>query len=298
MENTTSIIPAATTITHNEDHSGAISDEHLVGLWLSQKSVNTRAAYMADTAKFMAHLRVRGLGIRQATLADIQGYVDTIEGAPATKARRVSSMKSLLSFAYRTGYVAFNVGKAIVVPKVPNDLAERILTEEQVIRMISVVKPGRDQVLIRLLYVSGLRVSEVEGLRWKHVHLGDGEARLTVHGKGGKTRHILLTATVTQQLEALRGDDYKDDDAVFLSRTRKPLRKRDIRRVVAKVAKTAGLKQAVSPHWMRHAHASHALDRGAPIHLVQQDLGHASLTTTSRYVHANPADGSARYLLA
>ena len=195
-------------------------------------------------------------------------------------------------------YMPFNVGKAIVVPKVPNDLAERILTEEQVIRMISVAKPCRDQVLIRLLYVSGLGVSEVEGLQWKHVHLGDGEARLTVHGKGGKTRHILLTPTVTQELEVLRGDDHNEDDAVFLSRTRKPLRKRDIRRVVAKVAEAAGLKQAVSPHWMRHAHASHALDRGAPIHLVQQDLGHANLTTTSRYVHANPADGSARYLSA
>lgn len=228
---------------------------------------------------------------------DIQSYVESIEGAASTKARRIASMKSLLSFAYKTGYIRYNVGRAVVSPKLPNNLAERIINEEAVIKMITVARAGRDQTLVRLLYVAGLRVSEAEGLRWRHVHpRGDGSV-VTIHGKGGKTRHLLLTPTITRELAALRGEA-GDDDPVFKSRTGKPLRARDIRNVVYKTAKKAGIAAAVSPHWLRHAHASHALDRGAPIHLVQQDLGHASVATTSRYLHARPDDGSARFLVA
>lgn len=252
---------------------------------------------MSDTTRFLDHLRAVGRSLRTATLADIQGYVDTIEGAASTRARRIASMKSLLSFAYKTGYTQFNVGRVILSPKLPNNLAERIITEEQTIRMITAAKPGRDQTLVRLLYVAGVRVSEAEGLRWCHVHRrGDG-AQITVHGKGGKTRHVLLTPTITRDLAALPGDA-GDDDPVFLSRTGKPLKARDMRNIISKTAKKAGITASVSPHWLRHAHASHALDRGAPIHLVQQDLGHASVATTSRYLHARPDDGSARFLVA
>lgn len=281
----------------HHDHSGALGDDDLVQLWLAQKSPNTRAAYQSDTSRFLGHLRTLGRDLRSATLMDVQSYLDTIVGAPATKARRIASMKSLLSFGYKTGYLQFNVGRAILAPKLLNNLAERILSEELVIRMIAAAKPGRDQTLVRLLYVSAVRVSESEGIRWRHIHQrGDG-AQITVHGKGGKTRHILLTPTITKDLAALRGDAV-DDDPVFRSRTGKPLRVRDIRAVVYKTAKKAGITAAVSPHWLRHAHASHALDRGAPIHLVQQDLGHSSVATTSRYLHARPDDGSANYLPA
>ncbi len=289
--------PVHGVVNHGDDHSGATGDDDLVLLWTAGRSPATKAAYQSDTARLLGHLRAVGRCLRTAKLTDIQGYVNTIEGAASTKARRIASMKSLLSFAHRTGYTQFNVGRAVLSPKLPNNLAERIITEEQTIRMITAAKPGRDQTLVRLLYVAGVRVSEAEGLRWRHVHpRGDG-AQVTVHGKGGKTRHVLLTPTITRELGALRGDA-GDDDPVFRSRTGKPLRARDMRNVVYKVAKKAGIEASVSPHWLRHAHASHALDRGAPIHLVQQDLGHASVATTSRYLHARPDDGSARFLVA
>ncbi len=281
----------------HQNHSGALGDDDLVMLWVSQRSPNTRAAYQSDTSRFLAHLRSLQRDLRTATLMDVQSYLDTIQGAPATKARKIASMKSLLSFAYKTGYTQFNVGRAVQAPKLQNNLAERIISEELVIRMIAAAKPGRDQTLTRMLYVSAVRVSEAEGLRWRHVHpRGDG-VQVTIHGKGGKTRHILLTPTITRDLTALRGDA-GDDDPVFRSRTGKPLRARDIRAVIYKTAKKAGITAAVSPHWLRHAHASHALDRGAPIHLVAQDLGHSSVATTSRYLHARPDDGSANYLPA
>jgi len=280
-----------------EDHSGAVDDEQLVWLWVAGKATSTQKAYVADAKRLLNHLGGVGRCLRSATLANIQDYVQSLGGAITTQARKVASMKSLLAFAYRTGYTRFDVGRVIVAPKVPNDLAERILGEEQVIRMIAVASSRRDRVLLRLLYVGGLRVSEAEGLRWRHLHdRGDG-CIATVHGKGGKTRHVLLTDQVATELQALRGGA-ADEAPVFRSRTDRPLGRRDMQRVVRKFAKAAGIDLAVSPHWMRHAHASHALDRGAPIHLVQQDLGHASVATTSKYLHARPDDGSARYLPA
>ena len=75
-----------------------------------------------------------------------------------------------------------------------------------------------------------------------------------------------------------------------------PLSRSQLWRIVRKAARAAGIKEDVSPHWFRHAHASHALDRGAPAHLVQQTLGHQSLATTSRYAHARPDDSSGQYL--
>ncbi len=293
MNDPTHIIPVAPTlivevVPQRHDHSGATGDEDLVRLWLAQRSTNTQAAYRANTTRFLSHLHGLGRDMRSTTAADIQSYIDVLEGAAATKARRISSMKSLLSFAYRTGFTRFDVGKAIMAPKLPNNLAERIVSEEAVIRMITAANPGRDKTLVRLLYVAGVRVSEAEGIRWRHLHDRGEGVQVTVHGKGGKTRHVLLTSTVSKELAEL-GGDAGDDDPVFLSRTGKPLRVRDIHNVVYRNAKKAGIQASVSPHcWLRHAHASHALDRGAPIHLVQQDLGHASVATSSRYWHATP----------
>ena len=84
--------------------------------------------------------------------------------------------------------------------------------------------------------------------------------------------------------------------AVFRSRRGGPLDPSRVRRIVYAAARKAGLEQRVSPHWMRHAHASHALDRRAPIHLVQATLGHASVATTGRYLHARPTESSGFYL--
>ncbi|WP_430734229.1 tyrosine-type recombinase/integrase [Fodinisporobacter ferrooxydans] len=87
------------------------------------------------------------------------------------------------------------------------------------------------------------------------------------------------------------------DDPIFVSRKKEgQLSPSQVHRIVKAAAKRAGLGDNVSAHWLRHAHASHSLDRGAPIHLVQSTLGHASVATTGRYLHARPTDSSARYL--
>jgi integrase/recombinase XerD len=101
--------------------------------------------------------------------------------------------------------------------------------------------------------------------------------------------------SVWNKLAALRGE-VGEDDPVFRSRKKGHLRPVQVWRIVGKAADRAGISKAVSCHWLRHAHASHALDRGAPISLVQATLGHSSVATTGKYLHARPTDSSSKYL--
>ncbi len=116
---------------------------------------------------------------------------------------------------------------------------------------------------------------------------------LTVYGKGGKTRHVLLSSGTWDALTAIR-DEAGDDAPVFVSRTGGPLSRTQAFRIVRAAAKRASVDKDVSPHWLRHAHASHALDRGAAVHLVQATLGHSSVATTGRYLHARPTESSSK----
>jgi site-specific recombinase XerD len=106
---------------------------------------------------------------------------------------------------------------------------------------------------------------------------------------------VLLSDNTWATLSEI-GSTAAPDVPVFRSRKGGPLDPSQVHRIVKAAAERAGLSAEVSAHWLRHAHASHSLDRGAPIHLVQQTLGHASVATTGRYLHARPTDSSVRYL--
>ena len=116
-----------------------------------------------------------------------------------------------------------------------------------------------------------------------------------MYGKGGKTCAVLLSASTWRQVAELRGEAGADDP-VFRSRKGGHLSPRALHEIVKAAAARVGISAETSAHWLRHAHASHSLERGAPIHLVQATLGHASVATTGRYLHARPTDSSARYL--
>ncbi len=205
-------------------------------------------------------------------------------------------IKSLLSFAHRVGYLPFNVAAAVKAPPAKDTRAERILPEADIQRMLALERHPRNRVILRLLYGAGLRVSELCGLEQSDCQPRDEAGQITVFGKGGKTRTVLLPASVWKDLDELRRDA-NPDEPVFRSRKKGGhLSTAQVFRLVRAAARRAGIEADVSPHWLRHGHASHALDRGAPIHLVQATLGHASVATTGRYLHARPNDSSGRYL--
>lgn len=269
----------------------------IVDLWLSTKtSPHTRRAYAYEAASFLAFV---AKPLHLVTLADIQRWVDREESRglkAASRNRGVTAVKSLLSFAHATGYLVFNPGAAVKLRPNRDRLAERILSEEEVERIIGAVEDPRDRLMLSLLYLSGVRVSELCSLRWRDLApRRGGGGQITVFGKGGRTRSILLPENVWNEMASTTGGN--PDAPVFASRKGGgPLDPSQVRRIVYAAGKAAGLPKKVSPHWMRHAHASHALDRNAPIHLVQATLGHASVATTGRYLHARPSESSSLYL--
>jgi len=273
----------------------ADSDEHLINLWLHGRGRHTRRAYATDLHRFQDFA---DKPLHTVRLDDLQRFVDSLEGlADSSRARTIASIKSLFGFAHRIGYLRFDVGAAIATPKTRNRLSERILSEAQVIAMIALEPNNRNRALLRTLYIGGLRVSELSALCWRDLVVrGGGEGQVTIFGKGSKTRVVLLPASLWQEMMSLRRDADQQDDPVFRSRKGGHLDQSRVTLIVRGAARRAGIKQNVSPHWLRHAHASHALDRGCPAHLLQHTLGHSSLSTTSLYAHARPSDSSSRYL--
>lgn len=279
------------------------NDEMLIEMWLnSDKLATTRRAYIKDIERFMAFV---GKPLQEVKLDDFQRFVmhlNSLDLQPASQARPIRAVKSLFTFAYKTGYMPFNVGVLVKPPKIKDTLAERILSEEQVMKMIHMETNTRNQIMLRLLYASAVRVSELCDLGWCDVQpRSDGAGQITVFGKGDETRAILLNKETYQQLESLR-NGASGDMPVFVSRgggKRKgggALDPSQVLRIVRAAAQRAGIELHVSPHWLRHSHATHAQDNGAPIALVQQTLGHKDIKTTAKYSHVRPGDSSSRYL--
>lgn len=172
---------------------------------------------------------------------------------------------------------------------------ERILDETDVLRMVALEPHPRNRTILLTLYAGGFRVSEVCSLKWSDLQQRDSAGQITAFGKGGKTRTVLMPESVWNGLMSLRGDA-KEDAPVFRSRKGGHLDESQVWRIVRKASERARIDKDVSCHWLRHSHASHALDRGAPIHLVQATLGHSSISTTGRYLHARPTESSGKYL--
>ena len=138
--------------------------------------------------------------------------------------------------------------------------------------------------------------SRCNPLNWVNLQARDDGGQVTIFGKGGKTRAVLLSAALWDELHALRGVSGADAPVFRSRKGGGHLDPSQVERIVLAAAKRARLSEQVSPHWLRHAHASHALDGGAPIHLVAATLGHASIATTGAYAHTRPSDSSSRYL--
>lgn len=270
-----------------ENYSGASTDEQLIELWLSGRPESTQGVYRPVVTEFLGLVQK---GLQEAQVADLVRFSETIVGSEATRYRKVSTIKSLFSYAHRTGYCPFNIGLPIQCPRPQNKLHEKILEPSDVQSVIQAATAGRDRTLTRFLYASGARISEACNLCFKDL-VGN---RVSFFGKGRKTRTVLIPDSVAAELRSLRRKGDTDQSYIFKSFSGRQLLPRNARQMIGKAADEAALE--ISPHWIRHAHASHSLENGAPIHLVSSCLGHENISTTSRYLHAKPNDGSSRYL--
>jgi integrase/recombinase XerD len=272
----------------------ADTDDELVGVWLrTKRSEHTRDAYRRDVDSARDYI---GRPLRTWTLEDLQDWLDHLDAsdyAPATVRRRLNSVKSLIAFAYRVGYVPFDVGKAIQPPADHQNLGEKVLTKVEIERIFAAAGPtSRDGLMLRLLYVTGMRREELVRVQWSHFYEHEQGATLRVVGKGDKPRTVDVPAKLWVELDLLRGES----EYVFASRQGGHLTPTRIYQIVRAHARGAGIDRGVTPHWFRHSTATHALNAGAPVHLVQKKLGHASLNTTTGYADLLPGDSLADYL--
>lgn len=310
------------------------SDRVLIKRWLAEKSARTQDEYSTDLRQFLDFVDQPLRYITLGHLQDYRTHLANQDYATSTQARKLSAIKSLFSFGASVQYFAHNVGAALSIPNVRNDRAQRILSESELWAILRDETNLRNHVLLRVFYASGGRLSDVEDLRWRDVQerpdldreegsTGPTGGQVTFFGKGGKTRSVVLYQKAWHLVTALRDREGKegygaDSDPVFRSQKGGCLSRTQIWRVVKQAAAQAGVKltpktdqngnevldeegdpvmtSKVSPHWFRHAHASHALQKGADIELVRETLGHESIETTKTYLHAKPERSSGYYV--
>ena len=266
--------------------TNANDDYELLTTWLKSHrdgSAHTRRAYERTGRRFLDALG--RTSIRFATVEDIQAALDVMrttdsgtEAKPATVNSYVAAIKSFLGFAHQVGYTRFNAGPVIKLRKAPRQLAQRLMSEFDTQRLIHAAQ-GRDRLMLEVAYYGALRVSELVSLTWGQLIPRDsGELQIEIVGKGQKARQVLLPAELAERLLATRAGAAAADH-VFRSQRAEALTERGFNYVVKAAALRAGINPAASAHWLRHAHASHAIDNGAPVTLVSQTLGHADLKT-------------------
>jgi integrase/recombinase XerD len=294
------------------------TEDKLIELWVRlKKSSHTQRAYRRDIEAFRDFVEKP---LAEVTLEDALDFCDNLDEIEITnkhgdakrlednsKRRVINSVKSLYSFAYTSGLFPTNVMAAIKPPTAKSAISQRILTEATVLKLILLETDPRNHAILHTLYAAGLRVSELCNLHWRHViRRAEGVQLDIVSGKGDKQRHVLLPESSWNVLQAIR-EGASDDDFVFQSRqevsregyykgTR--LDSSTIFRIVREAAKRAGVKQwdEVSPHWLRHCHGSHAIDRKAPLTVVRDTLGHSNIAVTNEYAKARPDQSSSQYL--
>ena len=216
-------------------------DAQIVELWLEKHpSPHTRYCYRLDSERLLNHTKKP---ISRITLADLQSFAQALTTwglAPISRVRTLAAVKSLFGFCHRLRYLPINPAAELTLPNYENRLAERILAEEDVQRVLAAETEPRNRVLLRLLYAAGLRVSEACHLLWRNLHARGDAGQITVFGKNGRTRAIPLPAEVWGELMGRRGAA-KPEELVFRSRSGKSLDRGRVRVILRRAAQRAGV---------------------------------------------------------
>lgn len=263
----------------------ATDDDQIVALWLAtQRSDHTKRQYLCQWQRFRDAV---GVPLQAVTLAALAAWVDQVSGSANTRKVAINAVKSLFSFAHKTGYVRVNPGVMIRPPAAPDTKHTRLLSESDVHALIAHARTQRTKVLIRVLYSSGARVSEVLALTWADLMpvTGGRAVLMILAGKGGKQREAMISAETCKALIVLRGDA-GEDAPIFAGRGGRPMDRVVAFRVIQDAAQRAGIERIVSPHSLRHAHVSHAMARGASVETIRAQTGHSDYKMIVTYAHS------------
>lgn len=259
------------------------NDAGILAMWIAQSnSENTRQQYARVAAAFLSYV---GKPLQAIALGDLQSWQGSLTGKPNTNKLHVNAIKSLFSFMHKTGYVALNPAVMLKAEKSVETKHTKTLSEEQVIRLVTSARLNtRDEAIVRVLYSSAMRVSELCGLQWKDVVEAGNRAILVIRGKGGKTRESGISASAYAAMKQLR-NGASDESFVFLSNRNQQMDRTTVNHLFVKLSAIVG--KDISPHWLRHSHITHSLQRGANPTDVMHQAGHSSLAVTTTYAHSS-----------
>jgi integrase/recombinase XerD len=272
-------------------------DEFTDRLWLEEGlSRNTLESYRRDLAQFGEWLeKSRGYGLTEAQQADIERYLAARfpHVRPRSISRLVASLRKLYRFLLRENRIGADPTLQIASPKLPRSLPKS-LSEEDVVALLDAPDTHqllglRDRAMLETLYATGLRVSELVGLQVSEVSLQDGVLRTT--GKGDKTRLVPMGEESLDWIRRYLGEarplilDGKMSASLFVTQRGKAMTRQAFWYLIKRYAKLAGIFKPLSPHTLRHAFATHLLNHGADLRVVQMLLGHADISTTQIYTH-------------
>ncbi len=274
-------------------------DRFADGLWLSDGLArNTLESYRRDLAGFAAWLtEASGKSLVEAAPADLQRHlawqIEAKHAKPRTTGRLVSSLKRFFQFALREGLRADDPAADLDAPKVGRSLP-KAMSESEVEALLAAPDVAsahglRDRAMLETLYASGLRVSELVGLKGVQVSLDMGVVRIL--GKGSKERLTPLGEEAADWIARYQREGRpvllgaRKSDALFVTARGGPMTRQAFWGLVKRHAAAAGIRRAISPHTLRHAFATHLIHHGADLRVVQLLLGHADISTTQIYTH-------------
>lgn len=255
-------------------------------------SPNTVASYCHDVKAFLDFCELEPRAVRPADIESYLGQV-TAEGlSKRSTARLVSALRNFFSWCVEEGEIKDNPCDRVDAPKLGKYLPA-VLSVEEVSAILDSVDLNapygkRNRAILEVLYGCGLRVSEAATLRISHVHLDDGF--VDIIGKGNKQRLVPLGEVAADAIRAYLPDrplpaSAAYDDYLFLNRFGKPISRISLFNLVKSQAMAAGIQKEISPHTFRHSFATHMIENGADLRIVQEMLGHESILTTEIYTH-------------
>lgn len=257
---------------------------------------NSIEAYMSDIAKFADFIGGEE-ALLHATLDEMRDFLASLADvgiAPRSQARLLSSMRSFYRFLKLDGYIEQDNTELLKSPKTGMHLPD-VLTVQEIDDIINAIdlsknEGQRNRAIIETLYSCGLRVSELCGLRMSELYVN--EQFIKVTGKGGKQRLVPVSPRAIAELQAYFEDRNRIEikrgyeDHIFISeRLKKPLSRITVFHIVKELVAAAGINKSVSPHTFRHSFATHLLEGGANLRVIQAMLGHESISTTEMYTH-------------
>ncbi len=259
-------------------------------------SSNTIDAYMADLQKLIDFSELRNLPLPEMKLQHLEEFLAELHDSgikSRSVARIISGIKSFFHYLNLDGFIEENPGLLLETPKIGLKLPV-VLSVEEIDSMldridVSTAEGARNYAIIETLYSCGLRVSELTNLRFSDLFFDEGFIR--VQGKGDKQRLVPISETAIQKIKnyLLHRNQQKvkkgSEDVVFLSSRGTAVSRVTVFYYIRQYAEAAGIDKEVSPHVFRHSFATHLLERGANIRVIQEMLGHEKITTTEVYTH-------------